>query len=558
METQLFSTNHRSIAYFSMEIGLESEIPTYSGGLGVLAGDTIRSFADLNVPAVAVSLLYRKGYFEQTLDETGQQSESEEPWDLSDLVQEHSERVSVFIEGREVHIRAFRYDVQGVRGHNIPVYLLDTDLPENSEQDRKITHHLYGGGHDYRFPQEVVLGIGGAKMLEALGYNEITKYHMNEGHSALLTLELMKRFGGDIEKVKQHCVFTTHTPVDSGHDQFAQDLVKRMIGEEFPPRLLKENLHDGKLNMTLLALNHSGYVNGVAKRHGEVSRGMFPGYDIEAITNGVHVKTWLSRAMAKLFDDYIPGWKCDSFLLRSIMGVPAEKIWDAHQAEKVNLINHVNETTGTGMSPDVLTIGFARRATGYKRADLIFHDIEKLRAIAKQHGGLQIIFAGRAHPHDGTGKDLIKRIYQNIEKLKDDIKIVYLEDYDMNLGKLMTSGVDVWLNTPQCPKEASGTSGMKATINGVLNFSTIDGWWVEGHIEDITGWSIGTESCNVSGDNGPDAESLYQKLEEKILPTFYNNREQWVYMMRHAIALNGSIFNTYRMVQQYTVNAYLQ
>ena len=390
--------NHqRIIAYFSMEIGLESAIPTYSGGLGVLAGDTIRAAADMNVLMIAVTLLHRKGYFHQRLGPNGEQWEEPVEWVVEDFLKEMLPRVLVTLEGRSVHLRAWRYEVTGVNGFKIPVYFLDTDLPENTEWDRGLTHRLYGGDQRYRLCQEVVLGIGGVRMLRALGYERIERFHMNEGHSSLLALELLEEEARkaekpspgfeEVERVREKCIFTTHTPVPAGHDQFSMDLVNQVLGYREVLFNLKEVFCcEGLLNMTYLALNLSRYINGVAKRHGEVSRLMFAGYTIDAITNGVHVATWVSLPFEALYDRYIPEWRQDNFSLRYALSIPKEEIWKAHQEAKQQLIQRVNKEVGAEMEVEVFTIGFARRATPYKRGDLIFKDIERLKHIASNVG----------------------------------------------------------------------------------------------------------------------------------------------------------------------------
>jgi starch phosphorylase len=585
----------RIVAYFSMEIALENDMPSYSGGLGVLAGDTIRAAADLRLPMVAVSLLYRKGYFTQRLAEDGTQTEEPVEWAVEKFLEEEPARTSVTLEDRKVELRSWRYAVKGVRGFEVPVYFLDADLDSNAAADRNLTGTLYGGDSYYRLCQEVLLGIGGVRMLRALGYNELTRYHMNEGHAALLALQLLREEaekagrtsirGEDIEKVRSKCVFTTHTPVPAGHDRFpmefltrafpnqkefldlkdtsSADLMKRVLqaGQNFPD--LQEAARGGaSLNMTQLALGLSTYVNGVAKQHGETSRQMFPEVPIEAITNGVHAGTWTSPAFQQLFDRYIPNWREDNYSLRGALGLPAEEVWSSHLIAKHELFEAVQKKTGLNFDPEVFTIGFARRATGYKRADLILADLNRLRQIAKNAGLFQIIYAGKAHPHDGGGKDIIRHIFQAKKALRKTVPVVFLDDYNLNLGGKITSGVDLWLNTPQFPLEASGTSGMKSALNGVPSLSILDGWWVEGHIEGVTGWSIG-ESRRAAGggaptDNAAEAESLYSKLEDVILPMYYNERSKFLGVMQHAIAINGSFFNTQRMVQQYITDAYLR
>lgn len=551
-------TEKQTIAYFSMEIGVESRMPTYSGGLGVLAGDTIRSAADLKVPMVAVTLVHRKGYFRQRFDENGWQQEEPVLWPVEEFLKETLQRVSIFLEGREVKLRAWRYDVQGISGFIVPVYFLDSNLPENNEWDRRLTDHLYGGDDYYRLCQEIILGIGGVRMLRALGHREITRFHMNEGHAGFLTLELLREEGEregvselQIERVREKCIFTTHTPVPAGHDRFSIDLVRRVLGiPEMLPSIESLAVYEGLFNMTYLALNMSSYINGVAKKHGEVSRLMFAGYEIDAITNGVHAATWVSEPFQKLLDRFIQNWKEDNFSLRAALSIPVEDIMKAHAEAKRNLLYHVKNETGVDMDENILTIGFARRSTAYKRGAILFEDMERLKRIALNAGPLQLIYSGKAHPRDQGGKEIIKRIFDAAKSLQDKIKIVYLQDYNMDLAKKVISGVDVWLNTPQPPMEASGTSGMKASLNGVPNLSVLDGWWIEGHIEGITGWAIGESN------QSKDAESLYEKLENIVAPTFYYKRNHFVEIMRHSIALNGSFFNTQRMMQEYVLKAY--
>ena len=546
---------HPHVAYFSMEIGIDSEIPTYSGGLGVLAGDTLRSCADLKVPVIGITLLYEKGYFKQRIDENGNQIEEDRVWNPSDHLQKLPNIINVRIEGRDVKVGCWLYRLQGISGNTNYIIFLDTDLEGNSEYDKTITHHLYGNDKRYRLAQEIILGIGGTRMLENLGC-ELEKYHMNEGHSGLLTLELCKRLG-NIENVRKKCVFTTHTPVPAGHDQFDQTLVEGMLGDYLTDELKSEIFIDWKLNMTYLGLRFSEYVNGVAKKHGEVSRGMFPGYHIDSITNGVHSVFWTSPPFKKLFDKHIKNWENDPFSLRYILGLPRNEIWDAHKEAKKDLIDFVNEKYNMGMDPEVFTIGFARRATTYKRGEMLFSDLDRLRRISKDIGKIQIIYGGKAHPMDGMGKDIIKRIIEKMKSIKNEIKVCYIEDYGIEVAKKMVSGVDIWLNTPLRPKEASGTSGMKAAHNGVPQLSVLDGWWIEGHIENKTGWSIGKHpSVKAENDNEEDINDLYTKLEYVIVPMFYEHRDRWIEIMRTCIAVNGSFFNTHRMVQQYVLNAY--
>jgi len=564
LEHEACMKKDNKIAYFSMEICVDSNIPTYSGGLGVLAGDTIRSSADLGVPMIGMTLLYKKGYLKQTINQQGLQQEFPEVWNPQDYLTKLPGKVHVEIEKRRVYIQSWMYMIRGIDGEGVPVFFLDTDLPENAGYDRSLSDYLYGGDGRYRLAQEIVLGIGGVRMLKELGFVGISRYHMNEGHASLLALELLNNHINpqtgqwDMEQVKNRCVFTTHTPVPAGMDQFSYDLVKQVLGEQIPIPydFLKNLAGEDCLNMTQLALNLSHFINGVAKQHGMVSREMFPGYHIDSITNGVHSVTWTGEYFSKLYDNYIPGWKSDPFSLRYALNIPDDEVWFAHQKTKEILIDYINQKYNSGFEKDIFTIGFARRATAYKRADLIFNNLDKLIDIARKNGKIQLVFAGKAHPRDESGKNLIQKIIQKSQQIKDHLNIIYLENYNMDLGKMITSGVDVWLNTPRKPKEASGTSGMKAAHNGIPSFSILDGWWVEGCIEDITGWSIGS-AANIESVDEDEANSLYQKLEQKILLAYYNDRNQWINIMRHCIAINASFFNTHRMVLQYISNAYL-
>ena len=544
------------IAYFSMEIGIDKRMPTYSGGLGVLAGDTIKSCADLNIPLVGITLLSENGYFYQKLDKDGNQTELPANFSVSNFLKLLPSKTTVTIEGRDVNIRVWLYRFKGINGYIIPVFFLDSNVEENSEWDRNLTKHLYGGDNKYRLAQEIILGIGGIRMLHALGYDTIDKYHMNEGHAALGTLELYRQLN-DVEKVREQCVFTTHTPVAAGHDQFELSYAKPMIGDILPDPILKEITFENRLNMTRLALFFSHYVNGVAKKHGEVSQLMFPGHSIDSITNGVHTATWVSEPFQKLFDKHMPCWRSDPYVLRSAFSIDKEEIWHAHMAAKKKLIDFVNERYNVGMNYNDFTIGFARRQTAYKRPELLISDHERLVEIAEKVGPLQIIYAGKAHPKDESGKESIKKIFKTMKTVNGKVKIAFIHNYNMTIGKMMTAGTDLWLNTPRRPREASGTSGMKAAHNGVPQFGTLDGWWLEGCIENITGWSIGPEKTEDNeSDDDVDRNDLYNKLETWIMPKFYNDRDNWIRTMRSCIAINGSFFNTNRMVQQYVLNAY--
>jgi len=546
------------IAYFSMEIGIRSEIPTYSGGLGVLAGDTIRSSADLRIPLVAVTLVARKGYLKQKLTEDGRQIEYPDEWDPSKFMDQMPIEVEVKINGRKVKVHSWLYEYQSLTGGLVPILFLDTDVQGNAPEDRQITDYLYGGDESYRLKQEIILGIGGIRVLNALDF-DLRKYHMNEGHSSLLTLELMKRNGMDSDKVRNVCIFTTHTPVEAAFDKFPYDLVQELLNDEFPLDVMKKEGGTDRLNMTLLALNLSKYINGVTKAHMEFSKKLFPGHTIWAITNGVHSYTWTCEAFRELYDKYIPGWANEPELLVRVDEVPNNELWSAHMDAKKDLLDFVNKKTNVSMDPSILTIGFARRATAYKRATLIFSEIDQLREINKR-GKIQLILSGKAHPRDVSGKEMIRDIFRYKTLLKDEIKIAYLEDYDIDTAAKLTSGVDVWLNTPLPPLEASGTSGMKAAHNGVINFSVLDGWWLEGCIEGITGWSIGPsleEQLEEDNRRVRELQDLYNKLRYLVVPMYYRNRDAWVEMMENSVGKVAYYFNSHRMMRRYVTEAYM-
>lgn len=558
------SVAQAAIAYFSMEIALDPSMPTYSGGLGILAGDTVRSAADLGLPMVGVTLLYRKGYFRQRLDGAGNQSEEPMEWMPEEHLEKLEPQVSITLNDQTVTIQAWQYLVRGSDGRDVPVVLLDADLPENPAWARELTGRLYGGDETYRLCQEAVLGLGGVPMLRALGAVSIKTFHLNEGHSALLCLALLAESGGKrgirslnleaIHRVRSQCVFTTHTPVLAGHDKFPLDMARQVLGDDLTDAVKATDCClENVMNMTYLAAFFSRYINGVSMRHEEVSRRLLSNYPINSITNGVHAATWASPPFQSLYDRHIPEWRADSMYLRYAIGIPLRDIRAAHLEAKKALLDEVMRRSGVELDPQVMTIGFARRATAYKRIDLLFSDIERLKRISEEAGRIQIICAGKAHPQDEGGKDMIRRIFQAGHALKGAAPVVYLEEYDMALARYLCSGSDIWLNTPRRPLEASGTSGMKAALNGVPSLSSLDGWWIEGHLEGITGWSIGDDGDD---DDARDAAALYDKLEHTILVTFYERSMDYARVMRSAIALNGSYFNTQRMMFQYLANSY--
>jgi len=552
----------RAIAYFSMEIALSPSLPTYSGGLGMLAGDTLRSAADTGAPMVAVSLVHRRGYFRQHLDASGQQTESDVSWSPETTLPFAGQCVTITMQGRPIKVCAWRFDVVGVAGHVIPVFLLDTDIDGNDPYDRTLTDHLYGGDTYYRLCQETVLGIAGVQLLHKLGCLPAV-YHMNEGHAALLSLGLLEdrlapgaglqtSTEDDRIAVAKQCVFTTHTPVPAGHDQFGKDQMYTVLGNERGTALERFGcMHNNLLNMTYVALRFSRWVNGVAMQHGKVSQQMFPDYHVESVTNGVHAATWIAEPLKQILDHEIPRWRHDNQYFRSVYGIKPARIANAHRIGKRKLIETIEARTGETFDENVLTLGFARRVATYKRASLLLEDPKRLAKIAQKIGGLQIVYAGKAHPADNAGKGLIKEVFEIAGKIHGNaLRIIYLENYDWDLGATLTQGVDVWVNTPRRPYEASGTSGMKAALNGVPSLSILDGWWIEGCAEDVTGWAIEDGETEEA-----EAASLYEKLEQRIAP-LYGRPQAWARMQQHCIAMNGSFFNTDRMLGQYFANAY--
>ena len=561
-------TRQPLVAYFSMEIALQSEIPTYAGGLGVLAGDTLRSAAELEIPVVAVTLVSREGYFRQELSPAGVQSELAERWEPEAWAALEDAKVAVQLESRRVWIQGWLYELHGHLGGSIPVLLLDTDAAENSPEDRRLTHRLYGGDETYRLKQEAVLGIGGVRMLDALGFR-VRQYHLNEGHAALLALELARRTahaagehapaegqGGtayDIADVRALCNFTTHTPVEAGHDRFSYELVEKILGTEARTELQRMAGGD-RLNMTQLALGFSGYVNGVAKKHAQVSAAMFPGYRVRSITNGVHPYTWTTKGFSSLYDEHFPGWCHEPELLVLADQLPHPAIWQAHVDAKRDLVVLVAERTGVELDASAFTIGLARRMTAYKRLALLFSDLEMLRRLAERYP-LQIVLSGKAHPNDHEGKQLIERLHAYRDELAatGEIRVAFVPGYDMAIAKVLAAGADVWLNTPKPPLEASGTSGMKASFNGVPSLSVLDGWWVEGCVPGVTGWSIDSRE-GIS--DSVAAASLYARLQDEILPLYYGDRTAWIAVMKGAISKNASRFNSHRMLRRYISDAY--
>lgn len=536
---------------------MESDIPTYSGGLGVLAGDTLRSAADLEIPLVAITLCYDSGYFFQEVVQ-GRQIEREVQWEFSSEFERLPNIIELDIQDKKFKVGGWLYKMQGETGFEIPIILLDSNIEGNEHWQKKFTHILYDATPFQRVVQEMILGMGGVKMLQSLGLHNIQTHHMNEGHAAFGIFELLKKYKNDLEEVKKRCIFTTHTPVPAGHDHFNHDLIRDVFRDRLPENY-KELGGEYDLNMSLLALNGSRYCNGVAQKHAVVSRKMFPGYEIDGITNGIHNRFWVNPYLQHVLDDRIPGWTMNYQLLQNVWDIGNYELWQTHQRAKKKLMDYEKSHSWVLLDENKLTIGFARRITEYKRPTLIFDQVERLGKICKKR--VQFIFAGKSHPRDEQGKGYIKQISDMSDYLYDsyDIGVVFLGAYDMDLAKLLVSGVDVWLNNPRRYMEASGTSGMKATLNGVLNFSVLDGWWIEGYQKDpMAGWAIGCGPEDPKATQHPDswdASDLYTKLEREIIPLYYNNRDGWSERMKHAIRLS-SYFNTHRMVEEYALRGW--
>lgn len=541
-----------TIAYFSAEIGISASLPTYSGGLGVLAGDHIKAAADVGLPMVGITLFYKEGYFKQRVDKKGRQTETYPRFDPHSKLKQLSDKFILRLRDRDVWVATYEYSYEGIDGNTVPIYFLDTDLEENCYEDRIISLRLYSGNRDHRILQEAILGFGGVRLLEVLGFENIQTYHLNEGHCSFLTLALLEKFNGNEEEVRSRCHFTTHTPVEAGHDHFSIERCRKLLHSLLPDNLgLPSWVEDSRLHMTELGLHFSRSANGVSKLHGQIAQNQFPDFFIDYITNGVYHPHWMGESFKELFDIKIPEWRTNPDLLLNLNNISDDELRSAHTSQKHALLDYANSQREKALSKDVLTIGFARRAAEYKRARLIFSDPDRLVKLGKHK--LQIIFAGKAHPKDETGKNIIQEIIENANKLADSVKIIFLENYSMRLGRLITSGVDVWLNTPLRPNEASGTSGMKAALNGIPNLSVLDGWWAEGCKHGGNGWAIGSpHSC----DDQLDAESLYKVLEDQVIPIFYSDSKKWNKMMRSSIQIAVD-FTAHRMIKEYQQKFYL-
>jgi len=558
------------VAYFSMEMMLESDVPTYAGGLGVLAGDLLRSCADLEVPAVGMTLVYSGDTFGQVINLDGSQSFYRTDWQKLDQLNKLPTRIELEIAGTKVLVGCWRYDMVGFTGHIVPIYLLDTNFLENPPWVRDFTINLYNSNWDIRICQEIILGIGGVKMLRALGYTDVGTYHLNEGHAAFTPLELLAETGYKDEEVRRKCVFTTHTPVPEGHDHFDYPQSWHFAGKYLPWHI-KKLAGENDLSMSRLAISLSRKSFAVSRKHKSVSDHLFPGVNFDYVTNGVYHHIWTAPTMQNLYDKYLPGWFADpSQLLKAPELIPDADLWAHHQDAKAKLVRFVNAHL-TAISSDAekenplkyelfdtetLTISLARRPVGYKRPLLLYHDLERFVRIGS--GRLQIIQCGKSHPDDDHSQGIVKEIVNYSKRFKDVIRIAYLENYSPKLARVLVSGSDVWLNTPRRPLEASGTSGMKAALNGVINFSTLDGWWIEAFKSNSqSGFAIGPDTDNLTpvDTDTEDAESLYDQLEHQIIPMYYDRRSEWLSRMKQAITL-GAYFNTHRAVSEYLSKAW--
>ena len=603
------------IAYFSAEYGLDQTIPIYSGGLGILSGDHLKSASDLGIPLVAVGLLYKDGYFSQKIDGDGQQQSEYNQIDLYDLPinpvkNEIGDDLIIYVKfpKRRLYLKVWSINVGRIK-----LYLLDSDIDKNNPEDRDVTLKLYGGDQEMRIRQEIVLGQAGVQLLTKYLKLDPTVYHMNEGHSAFLNLEIIKniiaekKVSFDVAKdiASSKTVFTTHTPVPAGNDIFPLDLVEKYFKDFWPQLGLSRdefmklgmkpgNELDSGFNMGILALKIAGKKNGVSKLHGAVSRELFgeiwPNIasneaPIGYVTNGIHTCSWLAPKLKELYNKYlIPYWQDSMYqdqVWEKIKNIPNDKLWGVHNDRKLKLLKIVKENTTerlrrsgysyeaineivSKLNPNALTIGFARRFATYKRATLIFKDLERITQILNDsERPVQLIFAGKAHPADKEGQDLIKYIHQVSMMPQFKGKIFLLENYNIAMSRYLISGVDVWLNNPRRPMEASGTSGQKASVNGVINFSVLDGWWAEGYNQK-NGWTIGTnaEYNSYEEQDQADSQSLYRTLEEKIIPTYYDRNDRnlplkWIEIMKNSIISTGGKYSTARMLVDYTNKYYM-
>ena len=544
-------------AIFVMEIAIDDRIPTYSGGLGVLAGDMAYSFADLGIPATFVTLLSRNGYVSQKLDAAAGQIDSPQPWDWGEVLSPLEPKTTVEVGGKEQTIGAFEYLIHG--NPNSSVLYLNTDYPENDPEVREATNRLYGGEQYHRLLQDIILGIGGYRVLKALG-RRVDVYHLNESHAAFATIELL-RDSGSAEATRARCAFTTHTPIAAGNDVFPLSTVEATLRGHTWVDWGTES-EAGGVNLARLASKYCGVTNAVSLKHKFVSERVVGHNEIAYVTNGAYHRRWVGPEMKKLFDAHLPGWEAHPSLLVGAMAIPSEQVAQAHSSAKRLLLASIEARSGLRLEPNVLTICVAKRITGYKRNGMILWDPVRLQKLAGGSGGIQIVIAGKTHPKDGNAKGMLADIVRKADLLNrsgDGVKVAVLENYDIELAKLLVAGCDVWLNNPRRPLEACGTSGMKAAMNGGLNLSTNDGWWLEGGIEGVNGWGVGRRpewgDLGESNDQ-EDQEALYTRLSNDVLPTFYKNKDIWLEMEKRSMATVGPLFNSYRMVEEYMSKVY--
>ena len=538
------------VGYFTAEIGLWSELKTYSGGLGVLAGDHVKSAADEGIPLVGVTLLYREGYGVQHLDSDGNQTESFPDLDPNNHLEKTDISFNLNLDDSEIVVNVWKTEIIGVKGHTVPVYFLDTFVDSNVELHKSLSTRLYGGDDHTRIRQEYVLGVGGVALFDHLE-GELNGLHLNEGHCTFAMLELLHR-GWSREQLAKNSLFTTHTPVPAGHDRFEWDLVRHVMREKLPSdaqnlvRNAGDSENGNRCSMSHLAVALSTSVNAVSKLNAEVAANMFGDRKISPITNGVHHVTWTSKSMSSLFDTFLDDWKTNPQNLTKANTIPTNELVNAREESRKYLRDRIKSDTGVELFEDRLTIGFARRFATYKRANLVFHDLERLRKIGANK--IQFVFSGKAHPRDMGGKDLIRSIFDSASDIVDEIPVVFLEDYDMEIGLDMTSGVDIWLNNPIRPMEASGTSGMKAAMNGVPNCSILDGWWPEACIHGENGWAIGNGEDD--RDDHRDASNIYDVLENEVIPKWESGLEEWAEVMKSSIVASAG-FTGKRMIKDY-------
>ena len=528
-----------SIAYLSAEVGFESGLHTYSGGLGVLAGDHLKSAADAGIDLVGCTLLYREGYGRQHLDKDGNQTETYAEIDPHEFLSDTGVEISLPLDGTILYSKIWMYKFKG-----LPTYFLDTRHPNNSPDHISLGNRLYGGDDSTRVRQEYLLGVGGIRALQAMGH-DITGLHLNEGHCTFAMLEMLNQ-GWTRDELRQHCLFTTHTPVPAGHDRFSWENVSEVIGDLLPDDAKQLVDDEETCSMSHLAVALAGQVNAVSNLNAFVASGMFEDTHIHPITNGVHHETWTSPPMSKLFDEFLYGWRNNPTSLVHAGRIPDSNLIAARSEARSVLRDLVRISTGVEFEEGRLTIGFARRFATYKRANLVFSDLERLRSIGA--GKIQFVFAGKAHPRDEGGKQLIRDIFEGAAQVADEIPVAFLEDYSMDTGLAMTSGVDIWLNNPIRPMEASGTSGMKAAMNGVPNCSILDGWWPEACEHGVNGWGIGEGEEN--RDDVRDATAVYDTLEHEVLPAWNDSPEHWNDLMRASIATSAR-FTGARMISDY-------